>query len=110
VTLEELNRQATADTHMADESKASRVHLIVDLREAVVFPVNILSINAMVKGMLRHPKMGWVLVLANQNRLLRTLALMVPQVFGVQVKIFNHLHEAVEFIQAEDKSLSAAAQ
>src|SRR5262245_33909051 len=79
VMLEELNRQATIDTSMADESSASRVHLIVDLCEAKIFPVNILSINAAVKVMLRHSKMGWVLVLANQNRLLRTLALMVPQ-------------------------------
>ncbi len=106
VTLEDLSRQAEIDIQMAEQSSAERIHYIIDAREVQSYPVSILSINNALKDLLRHPKTGFVIVLANHNRLLRTLAQIIPQVFGVQVKVFAQLTEALEFIRHEDKTLS----
>jgi hypothetical protein len=110
ITLEELNRQAILDTRLADVSPADKVHLIVDLREAVTFPTRILGITDATKMMLRHRKMGWVLVLANNNNLLRTLAKIVPQVFGIPVRLFSRIEEVNAFLVREDETLVSTLQ
>lgn len=106
VTLEELNRQSILDTQLADTSPMDKVHLIVDMRVVVTFPTRILAITDATKIMLRHRKMGWVLVLANNNALLRTLAKIVPQVFGIPVRVFSRIDEANAFLVRHDETIA----
>lgn len=105
VTLEELNRQAVLDTRLADTSTMDKVHLIVDMRVVTAFPTRILGITDATKIMLRHKKMGWVLVLANNNSLLRALAKIVPQVFGIPVRVFSRMEDVNIFLARQDETL-----
>lgn len=80
------------------------VHLVVDARETKSIPSNVLEIKKNVTYLNRE-KMGWI-ILVGMNPLVNAFVKVLTQLLGTKYRNFRSLKPALEFLVAEDETLS----
>jgi hypothetical protein len=105
ISVEEL--EAYGETLIQDylEQGQSPVHIISDARGMTHFPTHLLKVKQLTEAWLKHPNIGWAIVIGKSNPMLNFLAAAVTQVIGVKYRMVATPEEALETLQKLDASL-----
>jgi len=107
ISIEEL--EAYGQTLIDDYLEAGQapVHIISDARQMTHFPTNMLKIKQLTQTWLKHPNMGWAIVIGKTNPMLNFLAATITQVIGVKYRMVATPEEALAILRSFDPSLIA---
>lgn len=84
------------------------IHIISDARQMAKFPSQPLVVMRLTEPWLRHPNMGWAIVVGKTNPMLNFLAAAVTNLLHVNYRMTNSVEEAVETLETLDRSLKAS--
>ena len=104
ITVEELQDESLRLIELLEEGEGPLVHLLTDVTELGEFPISVGVLNRASIDALRHPKMGWLLVITD-NRMLKYLGSMVTGLSGVRYRAFTSVDEALAFLNEVDSTL-----
>lgn len=96
--------------HIRDEyleKGEAPVHFICDATSLTGYPRNIKVIQEATQISMKHPAMGWAILVGVDNPLVRYLASIIAQVIGLRFKVAGSLQEAesiLEKLEAEQKT------
>jgi hypothetical protein len=107
VSVQEAVEMSAVATQRLQEGKPP-IHFLVDITDIQKFPTNILQLKNTV-GHLRHPHMGWLVVVGN-NSLLNTLGTIISQLLGTNFRTFRTRKNALDFLEQVDPRLAASRE
>src|SRR5262245_37910318 len=93
ISVEELHRMSD-DLVAHLEQGQPPVHLISDARKMGKFPVKLTSVKEASERYLRHPNMGWAVVIGKSNPVLNFLAATVTHIIHVNYSMVATPEEA----------------
>jgi hypothetical protein len=105
ISIQELEAygQTLIDNYL--ERGQAPVHIISDARQMIHFPTNILKVKQLTQSWLKHPNMGWAIVVGKSNPMLNFLAAVVTQVISVKYRMVATPEEALAILRSFDPSL-----
>ena len=104
MTVEEIHEESQQLIEYLDNGASPLVHSLVDLTTLDNFPINVGVLNRATVDSLRHPRLGWT-VLITDNRMVKYLGAMVTGLSGVRYRTFTSLNEALTFLNEVDSTL-----
>ncbi|MBN8635535.1 MAG: hypothetical protein J0M07_09460 [Anaerolineae bacterium] len=90
-----------------DQVSGSLLHGIHDYSEVETMP-RIQDLSKLKSG--RHPKIGWVVVIGLDDRLLKFFVSTTLQIFGVRIRFMDNMEAALAFLQEVDSTLPDLSQ
>ena len=102
-TLDEI-KQASDEIKSLLEQGRRPVHVISDVRELKEYPIRLGDIKNSTEY-LRHPAMGWQIVVSHQNQLIRFLATVLGQAVHVNIRVVSTMEEATAVLERIDQGL-----
>jgi hypothetical protein len=81
------------------------VHLILDVGQITAFPLAVSSVYE-AAPFLRHPSLGYVIVVGDFSLMLRTIIHLFSQMAGFTYHLVETVDEAVAFLQLQDDRLN----
>ena len=75
------------------------VHIICDISSLVAYPRNVKMIRNGSEISMKHPNVGWVIIVGHDNRMLRFLSSTVFQLLGINFKMASSLEEAEKVLE-----------
>jgi hypothetical protein len=104
LTSQEAQEMSDAHAKFLNEGTAP-VHLIVDVTNLDGVPNNLRQ-NASMGGYLRHPSLGWT-VLIGGNVLVNFMVSVIGQVFKFRYSKRETLEQALAYLASQDNTLAA---
>ena len=104
ITVDELQNESRQLIEFLDEGEGPLVHLLTDVTELGEFPISVGLLNRTSVEPLRHPRMGWLVVITN-NRMLKYLGSMVTGLSSVRYRAFTSVDEGLAFLNEVDSTL-----
>lgn len=92
------------------EQGVKPVHFLVDLRTIKSFPPNVVSVYHGVSPVLQHDKVGWYVVIGNNNTLVNFFVSTVTQIARSNARLVSSHEEAMAVLQRIDPSLAPQAR
>ncbi len=96
---------------MMDEGQGALVHIVQDFRLATNFQLTrlarLVEVNQHPKRALlyQHPKLGWIVDVAEPNHSIRYFDSVVTQMYGARYRFFSTLEDAVSFLRHVDSTI-----
>lgn len=81
------------------------VHYIGDLSRLENFPTKIWQLQQEAEVFLRHPNLGWTVLITQENTLASFVGSMVTQLIGVQMKFAKDYADAERILKQADSTL-----
>lgn len=98
---------------MMDEGVGALVHIIQDFRLATEFRLTrlarLVEVNRNPKRaqLYQHPKLGWILDIAEQNHPIRYFDSVIAQMYGARHRAFETIESAMTFLRYVDSTIPA---
>jgi hypothetical protein len=107
-TLEDAGRLNNQMLNLLNESTQS-LHMLVDLAKMHHYPLRLTEEVWAITLCLRHPQMGWLLVINNgSNPMALFIASVVSKTTGVKMRFVKSREEAMDILHRMDLTLQAA--
>ncbi len=90
-----------------DQVSTSLLHGIHDYSEVETMP-RIQDLTKLKSG--RHPKIGWVVIVGLNDRLLKFFVSTTLQIFGARIRFMDDMDSALKFLQQIDSTLPDLGQ
>jgi len=105
-TVEEMQarNQELIDQYL--ERGQAPIHLISDARDMRQFPTSMIKVQQINESWLRHPNLGWTVIVGNGNILLNFLAAAITKAMGVKHRTVATHEEAIETLKKMDTTLN----
>jgi len=104
-TVEKIHEATDILLEMLDSSDRVMVHYVMDVSELKQLPTHLReTINAS-RRFYEHPKLGWSVTYGSQNQIFRMIGSIVTGMFRVRFRIFEHQHQAYQFLNEVDETL-----
>jgi hypothetical protein len=81
------------------------VHIISDTRDMRQFPTSLIKVKEINEKWLRHPNLGWAVVVGNSNILLNFLAAAVTKMIGVNYRMVATHEDAIVTLKKIDATV-----
>ncbi len=97
------------NTHMRDkylEQGDAPVHCIIDAKGLTGHPTNIKTLKEGTQASVKHPNIGWVVLVGFDNRIVRFFSSTVSQLLGVKFKLVDNLDDAKDVLRRADQSIA----
>ncbi len=88
---------------LLDTGAPQQIHLITNLEHLSQFPT---LKQAQQLKFVKHPNLGWSIIVGNKSTLLRAIITLVTTLFGNRLQWCNNHEQAIAFLQRIDKTLS----
>lgn len=88
-----------------NRSNRQLVHTIYDMTNVGAYPTKLADLNRVLKPLMTHHRMGWILFYGQSNPIIEFLMQMVAQISKVRFRTFETYDEARKFIQQIDSTL-----
>ncbi len=107
-TLEDAGRLNSHMLNLLNQS-TQLLHMLVDLVELRHYPLRLTEEVWAITLCLRHPQMGWLMVVNNgTNPMALFIASVVSKTTGVKMRFVKSQEEAMEILRRMDLTLQAA--
>jgi len=105
ISIEEMQayNQELIDNYL--NAGQAPVHIIADTQKMRQFPTSLIKAKEINEKWLRHPNLGWAVVVGNNNILLNFLAAAVTKVIGVNYRMVVTHEEAIATLHKIDPTL-----
>jgi len=104
LSLEELERN---DGDILEYiQKGERVHLIIDVSLVKNFPMNLNAIQESSNRYLNLDSMGWVVVIGNNNPMIKFMSRMISRFTGVRLTQALNQDAAIEHLKQHDPTIT----
>lgn len=106
LTTEDITQMVDSSEKMVDQGTAP-VHTLVDSMYLVKYPTNLATMRRAISTT-PNTKLGWVILVQQNNPLLKFLGSMLAQlaVKNVRLRIFDNHVQALEFLVSMDSTLT----
>lgn len=104
VTVQEMQDLLAAVNAYVEQTQRPLVHIVIDLTR-IVKPLSLVETVKSLKGVRPHPRMGWTITIGEQDKLVKFIASVARQIWGLRQRSFNSLPEALDFLRDIDTRL-----
>ncbi|MEO1289127.1 MAG: hypothetical protein AAFV93_15290 [Chloroflexota bacterium] len=105
ITAEELQLATRIGLELLEQVDAPLLHTVQNSDDIDSFPMQIGSVNKIVRESLSHPKMGWIISVGIQSDIIRFVAGLVTKMMKTRSRIVEDIDEAKTFLNYVDTSL-----
>ena len=105
VTIDEVTESVEELVWRMNTTQRQLVHMVMDMTALGTHPTNLSELNNIAKMLLSHERVGWLLMLGNQNSLTKFLVEMIAQMSKIRFRGFVDWEETREFLQGMDSTL-----
>ncbi len=102
--VEELRAGLQELDRYAEQGQRPLIHTIVDLSR-LEESIGLVKMAQAVKGRKPDPHIGWVIMVGEQNKVIRFTASVVRQILQMRQRSFDTLPEALDFLRDIDSGL-----
>jgi hypothetical protein len=92
-----------AQTYLA--ASTAQIHLLMDLREMTSFPSNIPQVKSAADQFLKHPNLGWTVMIGKNNPLAEFFSSVIFQMVRLKFRIVHSMEDAMDILRRVDQTL-----
>ena len=101
VTEEDIRTIDTQAHEYMTQAQSKRVHVIIDDTEMESMPGLLVTQTLQT---LRHPKMGWTVVVGQKNKVFRMMYTITCHLMRLPVYLADNIEEAIAFLQRTEEN------
>jgi hypothetical protein len=104
-SVDDLIGAASQAVALVESTDTPLVHCVLDNTHIGDTSASLADINRASQPMLKHERMGWVLVYGNNSQMTRFTGNIVAQISRTRYRMYDTLDDALDFLQKMDKQL-----
>jgi len=105
MTIDEISESIQDTIWRLETSERSLIHIMLDVSDLMSHPTNIGEITKVIRPMLNHERVGWVLLFGDVDPITKFVAQVTTQLFKTRFRILEDKEGALAFLRGIDQTL-----